>query len=480
MPLNPKHDERIVPASAMGPAVFRSTLALGLTVPLLLLLSLQGTAQIEYNGPIYFEDQDFVGTGCDREDEFGNALALCGDLLLVGAYRHDDLGEWSGAVFVYRLDGPSGTWIEEAKLLASDGSEYDNFGFAVALSESGDVAAIGSVLADTTGTNTGAVYIFRHDSLSDTWNEEAKLLASDGVGYDMLGHSVALQGDLLVAGAIGCDDSGNGSGAAYVFGFDAITGTWIEKDKLLASSGGDHDYLGFSIALSGDLLVVGACDYYNFWNVVGKAFVFRFDPVSGQWTEEAKLGPSDGDANDSFAGTLDIAGDMVLIGAPNHYHPNDIGGAVYVYRRDPASGLWEEIDELFSSDAYWNSRFGVSVAASGDLAVIGDWNTFGVKAWSHGGAYMFRYDSSAGKWIEEFKILPADGTSGDFGRSAAIAGGRVVIGAPHDDGNGYHTGSVWALDFSEGIDFRLDPCPMVAGQNVRFSVTGGEPSTDFI
>jgi len=210
--------------SADGPAAFHPTSFVLLILPFLLFLSHQAAAQIEFNGPIYFEDQAFLGTGCGRDDNFGCAIALVGDVLLVGAEQEDDFGESSGAVFVFRRNAPGGSWVEEAKLVASDGAEYDYFGRAVALSTSGDVAAIGSICADATATNAGAIYIFRYDPLSGAWTEEAKLLASDAAAGDFLGSSVALRGNRLAAGAYGCDDTGddangNDSGSAWAFDF---------------------------------------------------------------------------------------------------------------------------------------------------------------------------------------------------------------------------------------------------------------------
>jgi hypothetical protein len=108
------------------------------------------------------------------DDYFGRAVAVSGDTAILGAPRKDDNGSDSGAAYVFRFDGAS--WVEEAKLLASDGEPGDQFGTAVAVC--GDTVAVSAVADDDNGTAAGAVYVFRHDGFN--WIKEAKLLASDG------------------------------------------------------------------------------------------------------------------------------------------------------------------------------------------------------------------------------------------------------------------------------------------------------------
>jgi N-acetylneuraminic acid mutarotase len=145
---------------------------------------------------------------------------------------------------------------EEAKLTASDAAERDWFGESVSVS--GDLALIGANGNDDAGPDSGSAYVYRYDPSSGEWIEEAKLTASDTAPADLFGGSVSVSGDLAVIGAFGDDDAGGESGSAYVYRYDPSSGDWIEEAKLTASDGAAGDNFGFSVSVSGDLAVIGA------------------------------------------------------------------------------------------------------------------------------------------------------------------------------------------------------------------------------
>jgi hypothetical protein len=128
---------------------------------------------------------------------------------------------------------------QEAKLVPSDGADNDHFGFRVALQ--GDTAVIGARDHIRNNLQTGSAYVFTR--AEGVWIEEAKLLPSDGAAGDVFGFSVALGGDMAVIGATGDDDNGSGSGSAYVF--TRAEGVWIEEAKLLPSDGAAGSFSGF-------------------------------------------------------------------------------------------------------------------------------------------------------------------------------------------------------------------------------------------
>lgn len=145
--------------------------------------------------------------------------------MIVSAVRADDYGPVSGAAYIYRHS--DSIWVEEAKLLASDGVLGDGFGASVAISN--DVAIIGSILDDDACQgdplcNSGSAYIFRNTG--SVWIEEAKLLASDGDDDDQFGRTVAINGGVAVVGSLALGDGIPGP-AVYVFeglGAPAIPG----------------------------------------------------------------------------------------------------------------------------------------------------------------------------------------------------------------------------------------------------------------
>ena len=316
------------------------------------------------------ETQKLLASDGYAVSHFGTAVAIEGDLALIGAFGHQHDGQsGSGSAYVFRYDGA--TWLEEQELFASDGGVPDNFGISVSLS--GDIAVIGARLDDDNGANSGSAYVFRFDPETQRWVEEQKLLASDGVGGHFFGQSVAVQGDLAIIGANGHDDACRNdpicdSGAAYVFRYDPKTSTWIETQKLLASDAMWQDSLGDSVALFDDVLVIGAHATDDNGFNSGSAYVFRFDSKTSAWIEEQKLLASDGAGGDQLGRSVAIDGDTVVVGASAS---NASTGAAYVFRFDPEALAWIEQAQVFPQPNAWTNFYGRSVAIDGETAVIG-------------------------------------------------------------------------------------------------------------
>ena len=202
-------------------------------------------------------------------DYFGWSVSISSDGLtaIVGAWGDNDNGYNTGSAYIFRFDGNN--WIE-TKLLASDGVSNDYFGYSVATS--GDTVVVGAVLDDDNGQDSGSAYIYRFDGSS--WIE-TKLLATDGEYIDNFGFRVSISDDTIVVGAVWDDDNGQDSGSAYIYRFDGSS--WIET-KLLASDGEDADGFGYSVATSGETVVVGAIAMtMTTAHSSGSAYVYRFD-----------------------------------------------------------------------------------------------------------------------------------------------------------------------------------------------------------
>ncbi|HVQ00042.1 MAG TPA: FG-GAP repeat protein, partial [Candidatus Thermoplasmatota archaeon] len=140
-----------------------------------------------------------------ENDYFGDSVSLAGDTALIGVYRDDDNGNFSGSAYVFTSNGT--TWTQQAKLLASDGETMDYFGYSVSVD--GNTALIGAY----NDNSKGSAYVFTRNGT--TWTQQQKLQASDGTIYDWFGYSVSLAGDTALIGASGNDDDGNDSGSAY-------------------------------------------------------------------------------------------------------------------------------------------------------------------------------------------------------------------------------------------------------------------------
>ena len=182
---------------------------------------------------------------------YGTRVALSRTRLLVGALG--DLVTAPGCAYVFSLEPDSGEWTEPARLVAQDGDPLHEFGSAVALD--GDVVVVGARSHDGLGFRAGAVYVFRYDG-SD-WVEEARLFAPDGgADYEAFGLSVAIENDTILVGAQGDSEKGDFSGAVYAYKFDGRA--WVPVAKLLASDGKAKELFGQGLALSGDTALIGA------------------------------------------------------------------------------------------------------------------------------------------------------------------------------------------------------------------------------
>ncbi len=412
------------------------------------------------------EVDKFTGSDVSEFDEFARSVSVSGDRVVVGSALDDDVADNSGSAFVFRrddngtpLDPCDDSWVQEAKLKASDAAYQDRFGVSVAIS--GDRIVVGAYLDDGDAANSGSAYVFRRDdsgtptdASDDFWVEEAKLIASDGAGREF-GWSVSVSGDRIVVG-------GFFSESAYVFRRDdnatpsnPTDDSWLDEAKLIASDVSAGDSFGNSVSIRGDLLVVGAEFDQVAGLPAGSAYVFRRndngtqqDPTDDSWTQAAKLNPSDANTFDRFGSSVSSGADHVFVGAFQDDENGMNSGAAYVFRRadnntpsDPNDDFWVQETKLTASDGGAGNGFGFSVSHDGGRALIGaPWqpNCPGyLLPCDVGAAYFFRrddkgtpFDPSDDLWLEESKLRASDSTVGSgFGWSVSVAGARADVGA---------------------------------------------------
>jgi hypothetical protein len=382
-------------------------------------------------------------------DNFGYWVAVSGDTAAVGAI-FDDVGSNAdqGSAYVFVRSGTS--WVQQAKLVASDGAAGDWFGHHVALA--GDTVVVGAIFDDIgTGVDQGSAYVFLRNGT--TWTEQAKLLAPDGAAGDWFGAAVALSGDTALVGARR-DDVGATSdqGSAHVF---VRNGTaWTHQAVLLVANGAGLDDFGVAVALSGDTALVGAWKDDVGANV-DQGSVEVFVRSGTTWDPQATLLALDGTAGDSLGLSLALSDDTALVGAYN----DDIGatlnqGSAYVFVRDGAA--WTQQARLVASDGAASDNFGYAVALSGDTALVGAYvDDVGVNI-NQGSAYVFVRSGTA--WTQREQLLAADGAAGDsFGGSLALSGDTAVLAAYVDDiGANVDQGSAYVFDleriFANGFE----------------------------
>jgi uncharacterized repeat protein (TIGR01451 family) len=330
-------------------------------------------------------------------NQFGISVALSGDTALVG----------SAANAAYVFERNAGAWTQAAKLTASDGAADDVFGIAVALD--GDTALVGAREANVDGRNNqGAAYVFMRSG--ESWSEQAKLTASNGLAFDLFGDAVALSGDVAAVGAAFADPGGNDAqGAAYVYARSGST--WTEQAVLGASDAAAGARFGSSVAASGDTVVVGA-NYADIGTNASQGAAYVYQRSGTNWTEQAKLVAAGGSAHAEFGNSVALDGDVAVIGA---WFDANVGAA-HVFRRSGTA--WSETATLASANAADNDQFGNSVSVSGDTALVGAWLTDVNGQVDQGAVHVFPLEGAPAPLID------VDPDTLDFG--AVLVPGAVV------------------------------------------------------
>lgn len=340
-------------------------------------------------------------------------------------------------------------FIQQAKLTAADAGANDYLGGSIAIS--GDTIVAGAY-GDDIGSTTdqGSAYVFVKPS--GGWanaTHTAKLTATDGGVNDMLGYSVAISGDTIAVGAYQYGTGPDDTGAVYVF--VKPSGGWVDATqtaKLKASDAAPSVRMGTSVAMSGDTIVAGASGD-NF----SRGAVYVFVKPSGSWvnaTETAKLTASDRAAEDwlgSDVSGVAIDGDTIAAGAFKDDVSFSDQGSVYVFVK-PGGG-WTNATQtakLTASDAAAGDYLGLWVAVSGDTIVAGAYSADIGANLNQGAAYVFVKPLSG--WANSYqtaKLTASDGAANDyFGYSVAIASDTIAVGAVGDDvGTNGEQGSVY-------------------------------------
>ena len=372
-------------------------------------------------------------------------------------------GANSGAGTATILDrGSSNTWSVSATLVASDAAASDAFGASVALQ--GDIVVVGAPFGPGgASANQGAVYVFRKSGA--TWTQVAKLTASDGVAGDQFGAAVSMNGDSVVVGAPGADVAGAADrGAAYVFR-NSTGNTWVEQSKLTASDGAVADHFGASVAMRSSRALIGAPAHAA---GAGAAYLFR---NTGSWSQAAVFAAGEPGAigyGTSVALSGTIAGDWAFVGAPDALNSGLPCGAAFVYQR--ATDLsWPSAARITPSDAAAGDRFGAALAASDDRLVGGAPLDTVRGVASAGSATVYRR-MGTGVWQEGSKLAASTGSVlGGFANALAIAGERVMVGAP--------TTANGALNRGAGYHYRLEYARAGLDDNGRSDVFWFSPAS---
>jgi hypothetical protein len=433
-------------------------------------------------------------------DDYGYDVALSGDLMAVGAPFEDsnavgingdednDGASASGAVYVVARSGRA--WTQEAYVKASNTGTSDQFGISIALD--GDTLVVGASGEDSSATGingdenlddasaAGAVYVFRRTG--NEWAQEAYIKASNTGANDGFGRRVAISGDTLVVGATGEDSSATGvngdedledagaSGAVYVFRRDGTE--WAQEAYVKASNTAASDFFGTSVAISGDLLAVGATgedssatdingdQTNNEATSSGAVYLFRRSGTA--WAQEAYVKASNTAASDFFGRAVALDGGRLVVGA-NGEDSDATGidgdqasnaalssGAAYAFSFDAGLGVWQQDAYLKPSNTDGGDTFGDNVAIVGELIAVSadgeDSASPGINGGENnneaslsGALYLFRAEAAGWRQIAYVKSSHPE-ASDLFGFAMALSADTLIGGAIGEDGDGTGTG----------------------------------------
>jgi len=363
---------------------------------------------------------------------FGASVALHGDAALVGAYGDAHAGSQSGAAYIFdRHQGGTNAWGQAKKITPADATASQKFGAAVSLS--GDVALIGAHGDATGAPDAGAAYVFyRNRGGTGSWGQVKKLMAADAGYRQMFGYSVSISGDVALVSAHGDAHAGIFSGSAYLFHrTQGGTDNWGQVKKLMAPTAENNDAFGMSVAVSGNIAVVGVPGDEDAGRDSGSAYVFaRNRGGTDNWGQVAKLTAADGNSGHFFGVAVSVSDDVVVVGAS---HAG--AGAAYVFQRD-LGGLdnWGQVRKLTATDAA-GGFFGQNVSVWGDVALVGKYDDSEAGGQA-GAAYLFRRNQGGtDNWGQVARLTATEPMASQrFGGAVSTYGEAAFCGADGDNG----------------------------------------------
>ena len=409
---------------------------------------------------LFSQAQAFVGAILEFQapnpsngDKYGRAVSIDRNTAVICA---DNAGG-GDYLYVYRLSGLA--WQYEATLTVP------NTETSLGTGEIDRVCIVGdTIVAGSPGysSSKGAVYVFERNGTQ--WGDPNILTASDGSNSDQFGRAVAYDGNKIVAGSSYNDDY---RGAAYVFSRDGSS--WSEDQKLIASDGESRtdrgypagsygDRFGTAVAIDGDTIVIGAR-----WDqcsgpdnmFAGSAYVFDYNGTT--WNEQDKLEDPDGEDNDNFGVSVSVSGDTVIAGAwkLDSNIPGDTSsvGAVYVY--EPNGTSWDRtaiLKDPCNPDEH--AYLGYDVEIDGGRIIAGAYRD--TDNGSRSGAALL-FERNGDSWSDGERLAGDVSTTDDcFGYSVAIDGTNMLVGSPYYDTG--QPGKAYTLKLIEPVinEFRVN------------------------
>tara|TARA_R110002111_G_scaffold144910_2_gene211248 strand:+ start:60150 stop:84038 length:23889 start_codon:yes stop_codon:yes gene_type:complete len=396
--------------------------------------STRGTVTLENTDSTpYFEYKSkiFATDNPQSYAEFGGVLDVDNDTLISSSIKWDSAQVDQGAAFIYVRnqqgtpdDLTDDTWEYQAILFAPDGKSGDYFGSSVAIH--GDTAVVGAKLAATgdQSSDTGAVYIYKRTG--SVWTFQQKIVAADSIDGDEFGSLVAIEGDTIVVRAAEADSE---KGAVYIFNLSDEL--WSESAKFIDQSlpqWSSWTDFGSSLDINNSTIVIGSRNDGE--SAIGAGAVFIVTRENGTWSVTQKLKPISTSLIRSFGSSVAIAGNTLVVGAPDSYKPAyyDLGAVLTFTLED---GIWMQSKVLYAADTTNYSSFGKTVAFQDDLLLVESNN---LQDGTNNNSEIHVLQLQGQNWIElnQFHVPDKDKDI-HFGASLRFSNGTIFIGSPYDE-----------------------------------------------
>ena len=412
--------------------------------------------------------ETFEASAPKSSDQFGDALSVWGDTLVVGKPRFVPGGLDGDAAHVF--ERTQAGWVESQILSSPDAVQGEWFGDAVALV--GDTILVGDP-----GWNSqrGKAYLYERNA--GVWSNTGSLLAGGGGIGELFGATTAISDDGQWA-AVTALNKGNG----HVYVYENNAGTWTQKHAFTTNTSSSPIGFGVSLDFEGEWLAVG--DWHSNVNGLESGSVYLYREQGGSWTLQQRIEPGDGAADDNFGIDVSLEGDRLLVGACGD--DNDSGSA-YLY--ELVGGSWIQVDKIFSEQRAPFELFAISVHLEGGRALLGETGP----PFTSGRAALF---DLAGSNLNLAETIEPQGASSDafFGVTVEIEDGELFVGADNDIVGGSFThgavrtyatqgmamlASADALSVTSGgqVNYRLVTCPPEPGDTFLMlgSLSGTTP-----
>ncbi len=388
----------------------------------------------DWDGSNWIETK-LIASDYEDGDNFGTAIDIQNDRIVIGSARDNDNGIESGSAYIYDWDGTN--W-NESKLLPTDGQAGDQYGYSARFFD-GNKLLVGAWYDDDSNEKGGSFYLYNYEN--NSYNETDKFAEPLGALEKQFGQSFDFEGDDLLIGAPTDLRNGLKTGSANIY--NRVGNNWLLDIQLFGSDSEEYDNFGSQVARDGDRIVISACNESSIAQGSGALYVYDWNGTN--WIE-TKLKASDPEDGDNFGSDVAVFGDRILVGVPRKEDLGFNSGAIYLF--DWNGSNWIET-KITAFDGGVFDQFGISVALWQDRFVVGASNDDDADT-DAGAIYIYDWDGTM--WIPT-KITAFDALFLDhFGEDVDICEDHIVVGAKDKNGISSNSGSIYVLE-NDGMNW---------------------------